>query len=96
MLLEQRPALTLGHSTPDAELDPIVQSVGATLGDHRAVPADHGGFALSGAADEQLVRVRLATPGLRNPGNTRFRLRALHNGGGCRIDGGRASGGLIT
>lgn len=61
MLLEQRASLTFGHATPDAELDPVVQGIGATLRDHRAVPADHRGFALGGAADEQLIRISGAT-----------------------------------
>jgi hypothetical protein len=52
MLLEQGAALTFGHAAPDAELDAIVEGVGAAFQNHRAVPADHGGFALGGAADE--------------------------------------------
>ena len=51
MLLEQRASLTFGHATPDAELDPVVQGIGTALRDHRAVPTDHRGFALGGAAD---------------------------------------------
>jgi hypothetical protein len=52
MLLEQGAALTFGHAAPDAELDAIVEGVGAAFQNHRAVPADHSGFALGGAADE--------------------------------------------
>ena len=61
MLLEQRAALSLGNATPDAELDPVVQGIGTALRDHRAVPTDHRGFALGGAADEQLIRISGAT-----------------------------------
>ena len=57
MLLEQGAALTLGHAAPHAELDAVIQRVCAAFGDHRTVPADDGGLALSGAADEELVRV---------------------------------------
>lgn len=55
MLLEQGTALTLRHATPDAELNPVVQGVSATFGDHRTMPTDHGRLALGGAAHEQLV-----------------------------------------
>ena len=81
-----------------AQLDRLIRlyGIGATLGDDRAVPADDRGFALGGAADEQLVRVGLATPGLRNPRNPGFCLRTMQNGIGGRIDGGPASGGLDT
>ena len=61
MLLEQRASLTFGHATPDAEPDPVVQGIGTALRDHRAVPTDHRGFALGGAADEQLIRISGAT-----------------------------------
>ncbi len=96
MLLEQGTALTFGHTAPDAEFDAIVQCVGAALGDHRAVPADDGGFSLCGPADEQLIRIRLATPRLRNPSDTGFGLGAVQNGLGRRIDGGPASGEVST
>ena len=58
MLLEQGAALTLGHSAPDAELDPVVERVGPALGDDRTVTTDDGGFALSGTADKQLIGIR--------------------------------------
>jgi hypothetical protein len=64
MLLEQCATLALGHAAPDAELDAIVEGVGPALQDHRAMPADHGGFALGGASDEQLIRVGLSAPSL--------------------------------
>ncbi len=52
MLLEQGPALTLRHPAPDAELDPVVECIGTTFGDDRAVPADDRRFALRGATYE--------------------------------------------
>ena len=79
VLLEQCAALAFGHAAPDAELDAVVQGVGAALRDHRAVPADHRGFALRGAADEQLVGIRLAASGLGNPSDPGFGLGALDN-----------------
>ena len=69
MLFEQGAALTLGHAAPDTELHPVVQCVGSAFGDHRAVPADHRGLALRGAADEQFVGIGLAAACLRNPGD---------------------------
>lgn len=52
MLLEECAALTFGHAAPYAELDAIVECIGAAFGDDGAVPADDGGFALGGAANE--------------------------------------------
>ena len=52
MLLEEGAALTLGHATPYAELDAIVECVGSAFRDDGAVPADDCGFALCGASDE--------------------------------------------
>jgi hypothetical protein len=57
VLLEQSASLTLGHPAPDAEFHPIIQGIRAALGNHRAVPADHGSLPLGGTTDEQLVRV---------------------------------------
>ena len=57
MLLEQCAPLPFGHPTPDAELDPVVQRVGAALRDDRTVPADDGRLALRGPADEEFVGV---------------------------------------
>lgn len=94
VLFEQRATLPLGHASPDAELDAVVQGIGAAFGDHGAMAADDRGFALRGAAHEQFVRIGLATPGLRNPRNTRFGLRTVQNGLGRRIHGGLASRGL--
>lgn len=79
MLLEQGAALTLGHSAPDAEFDAVVERIGAAFGDDGAVSADHSGFALRGAADEQLVRVGLAATGLGDPRDAGFGLGALDN-----------------
>ena len=94
MLFEQRAPLTFGHASPDTELDAIVQRVSATLGDDRAVAADHRGLALSGPPNEELIGVRLTTPGLRNPCNTGFCLFARHNGLARRIYRGTTSRGL--
>jgi hypothetical protein len=77
VLLEQRTALPLGHPTPHAELDPVVQGIGSTFEDHRAVPADHCGFALSGAADEEFIRIGLPAPRLRYPCDPSFGLGAV-------------------
>ena len=79
MLLEQGAALTFGHTAPDAEFDAIVEGVGATFQDHRAVPADDGGLALGGTADEQLIGISLSASSLGYPGNTGLGLRAVDN-----------------
>lgn len=52
MLLEQSTSLALGHPAPDAEFHPIIQGVRAALGNHRAMPTDHGGLSLSGTTNE--------------------------------------------
>jgi hypothetical protein len=57
VLLEQRPTLTFGHPTPDAELDTVVQRVSAALQHHWAMPADDRGLALCRPPDKQLIRV---------------------------------------
>src|SRR5699024_8089880 len=67
ILFEQGPALPLGHPAPHPELDTVVECVGQAFVHHRAVPADRGGLALRGAADEQLVRVGAPTRRLRDP-----------------------------
>ncbi len=94
MLLEQRAPLAFRHASPHAELNAVVQRVGATLGDYRAMAADHRRFALSGPSDEEFIGIRLATPSLRNPCNTGFCLCTEHNGLGRWIHGGTASRGL--
>jgi hypothetical protein len=82
VLLEQRATLALGHATPYAELDAVIKSVCAAFGDDRAVPADHCGFALGRAADEQLVGVGLSATGLGNPCDSSLGLYALDQTGG--------------
>jgi hypothetical protein len=79
VLLEQGAALAFGHSAPDAEFDAVVEGVGAAFEDHRAVPADDGGFALGGAAYEQLVGISLAAACLGHPSNTRLGFCAVDN-----------------
>jgi hypothetical protein len=69
MLLEQRAPLTLGHPTPDAELDTVVQCISTTLQHHRAVPADDRRFALRGPPHKQLVRIGGPAQRLGNPGD---------------------------
>ena len=80
VLLEQCPALALGHATPDTELDAIVEGVGAAFEDHRAVPADDCGLALGGSTHEKLIGVCLPAARLRNPRNPGL---GLSSGGGC-------------
>lgn len=46
MLLEQCPALPLGHTAPDAVLDVVVECMGAALLHNRAVTADNRSLAL--------------------------------------------------
>jgi hypothetical protein len=79
VLLEQGAALTFGHAAPHTELDAVVKGVGAAFQDHRAVPADHGSFALRGAADEKLIGIGLAASCLGYPGDTGLGLCALDN-----------------
>ena len=54
---QQRPALTLGHAAPHAELDAVVEGVGQALGADRAAHADGLRAVLRGTLDEQRVRV---------------------------------------
>lgn len=67
MLLQQCPALALSHTAPDAELDLVVQGIRGAFLHNRAVPADHGGLALGGAADKEFVGVSRPAQRLRNP-----------------------------
>ena len=67
MLLEQGAPLPLRHTAPHAELHPVVQGVRAAFGDHRAVPADDRGLALSGATHEEFIGIRTAAAGLGHP-----------------------------
>jgi hypothetical protein len=79
MLFEQGAALAFGHSSPDAELDAVVQGVGAAFQNHRAVPADHRGFALRGTAYEEFVWICLAASGLGYPRDAGLGLGAVDN-----------------
>jgi hypothetical protein len=79
VLLEQGAALALGHATPHAEFDTVVQGVSTAFKDHRAMPADNGGLALGSAAYKELIWISLAAPGLGYPGNAGFGLCALDN-----------------
>src|SRR4051794_8161530 len=58
--LEQGPALALGHPTPDAELDPVVQGVGQALGADDTGHADLLGPVLLSSLDEQRIGVGCA------------------------------------
>src|ERR1700739_1585107 len=77
VLLEAGAALTLSHTAPDAELDPVVQRVSAALEDHRTMPADHRGLPLRGAAHEQLIGIGGATAGFGHPCGPGFGLRTV-------------------
>jgi len=72
--LEQGTALAFRHPAPDTELDAVVERFGGALDVHGAVPADHRGFSLRGATDEQLVWVGGATQGFGHPRNARLGL----------------------
>src|SRR5699024_6477513 len=67
VLAQEGATLTLRQTTPHTELDLVVEGVGATLGDDRAVAADDGGLALLCAADEEGVRITGAALGLGDP-----------------------------
>src|SRR5215470_14131962 len=60
---QQRPALSFGHTAPHAELDPVVQRLGQTLGAHRAPHADALDLTLSGATHEKPVRIAFTACG---------------------------------
>ena len=77
VLLEQGATLTFGHAAPDAEFNTVVEGVGATLENYRAVSTNHGGFALGGAADKKFVWISLTAASLGYPGNSGLGLRAL-------------------
>ena len=69
VLLEQGATLTLGHTAPDAELDPVIQGVGTAFSDHRTVTADDGRLALGCPAHEELVGISRPAQGLGYPGD---------------------------
>ena len=77
MLLEQCAALAFGHATPDTEFDAVVEGIGAAFQDHRAMPADDGGFALGCATYEEFVRIGLTASGLGYPGDSGLGLCAV-------------------
>ena len=64
---EQRPALALGHATPDAELDAVVQRIGQALGADSAAAADQLGPVLRRALNEELVRISSLARGAGGP-----------------------------
>jgi hypothetical protein len=57
VLLEQGPALPLGHPSPNAELNLVVQRIRSTFLHYRAVTADDCRLALGSAPNEQFVGV---------------------------------------
>ncbi len=77
MLLEEGTSLAFGHPAPDTEFDVVVERIGGALADHRAVPADHCGSLLGGAAHEQFVWVGGATAGFRHPRGADLGLRTV-------------------
>jgi len=56
---QQCAPLTLGHSSPDAELDPVVESVGEALGTDKASEAACLDPILSRALHEKIVRIEV-------------------------------------
>ncbi len=77
VLLEQCATLAFGHTAPNPEFDTVIEGVGATFQDHRAMSTDHGGFALGGAPDKKFVRIGLAAAGLGYPGDAGLGLGTL-------------------
>jgi hypothetical protein len=57
------------------------------------MPADDGGFALSGAAYEEFIGIGLAASSLGHPRDTRLGFRAVDNTVRCRIRNCPARGG---
>src|SRR5882724_8150480 len=57
VLFEQCPALALGHATPDAILDLVVERVRRALLHYGAVTADGRGLALCGPAHKEFVGI---------------------------------------
>ena len=54
---EKGATLTLGHATPDAELDAVVESIGKAVGANHAAGANGLGPVLGGSLHEKGVRV---------------------------------------
>jgi len=46
MLFQQSPALTLGHTAPHPELNPVIERLRPALRHHRAVTADNRSLTL--------------------------------------------------
>jgi hypothetical protein len=67
MLSDQLATLTLGHPTPDAELDLVVEGVGEALRGDSTLSADDGRSFLGRSGYEEFVGISSATPRLRDP-----------------------------
>ena len=78
MLLEQCATLAFGHAAPNPEFHAVVEGVGATFQDDRAVPADHRGFALRGPPDKKFVWICLTAPCLGYPSDAGLGFGALN------------------
>jgi hypothetical protein len=79
MLLEQRTALAFGHTAPNTELNAIVERVGATFQNYRAMSANNCCLALGGAAYEEFIWIGLAATRLGYPRDAGLGLRAVDN-----------------
>jgi len=82
VLLEQGPALALGHASPNAELDLVVQRVRPALLHYRTVTADHRGLPLGGPPDKQFVGIGGSTQRLGHPRNPVLRVDTAEGGMG--------------
>ena len=60
-------ALPLCHATPNAEFDPVVESVGQALGPNATTSADDLGAVLGGTLHEQGIGIGGPTSGLSSP-----------------------------
>src|SRR5271163_2018450 len=77
VLPQESPALTLGHTPPNAKLDLVVQRVRAALLHYRAVAADHCGLTLRGPPHKELVWVSSPAQCLGYPGDPFFSVDAV-------------------
>jgi len=59
--------LTLSETSPDAELHAVIQCVGTTIKQNRAIFADLRGFPLGGTLNKEGVGVALTAASLCNP-----------------------------
>ena len=64
---QQRTPLALGHSTPDSELNSVVEGVGQALGSDIAPHADRLGSVLGCTLNEESIGVGCAACRLRGP-----------------------------